>query len=156
MISKQDIEAFVEEVIGNYNDAFIVKISLSSSNEIKVIVDSYNNFSISDCIELSKYLESKLDRDIEDYALEVSSAGLSEKFVVIEQYKKNIGNEVEIITKEGEKFNIVLVSVSDKGIEFEQEMKVNIEGKKKKQTVKEKFQLDFDNIKSTKVIIKFK
>jgi len=156
MISKQEIEGFVNEVIDKYNDAFIVNISISSSNEIKVIVDSYETFSISNCIKLSKYIESKLNRDIEDYALEVSSAGLSESFLVIEQYKKNIGNDIEIITKEGKKLNATLLSVSNNGIEFEQEIKVSIDGKKKKQIINKKFKLDFDNIKSTKVIIKFK
>ncbi|MDA3779794.1 MAG: ribosome assembly cofactor RimP [Bacteroidales bacterium] len=156
MIIKQYIEELIREVIGNFDEAFIVDISVSSSNNIKVVLDSNKTFSISDCIELSQYLESKLDRDDEDFALEVSSAGLTETFKVVEQYHKNIGKDVEVITKDGKKFTAVLLSVFDNGIELEQEKKVKIEGKKRKEIVKEKFLLDFDNIKSTKIIIKFK
>lgn len=156
MITKQYIKSVVEEIIGKFNKAFIVDISVNTSNNIKILVDSYEGFSISDCVELSRFVEGKLDRDKDDFALEVASAGLSEAFKVIEQYKKNIGNEVEVITKEGEKYSAVLLAISDDGVELEHEKMVKKEGKKRKEIVKEKFQLDFDNIKSTKVIIKFK
>ncbi|MEA3316408.1 MAG: ribosome assembly cofactor RimP, partial [Bacteroidota bacterium] len=130
MITKQYIKSVVEEIIGKFNKAFIVDISVNTSNNIKILVDSYEGFSISDCVELSRFVEGKLDRDKDDFALEVASAGLSEAFKVIEQYKKNIGNEVEVITKEGEKYSAVLLAISDDGVELEHEKMVKKEGKK--------------------------
>ncbi|MFC2152538.1 ribosome assembly cofactor RimP [Bacteroidota bacterium] len=155
MITKEKIEEIISEIIKE-KDAFIVDIKVSSSNKINIEIDSTDGFSIDDCVEVSRLIESNLDRDKEDYELEVASAGLSEPFRVMQQYNKNIGNEVETITKEGIKISGVLSNVSTDGFELEESKMVKVEGKKKKQNIIEKHQFSFDQVKSTKVIIKFK
>jgi len=155
MIDKKDIEDIIESFIEEKN-AFIVEIKVSSSNKINVEIDSKDGFSINNCVEASRLIESKLDRDEEDFELEVASAGLSEPFKVIQQYQKNLGEEVETLTSEGIKIKGILSKVTDSGFEIEESKMVKVEGKKKKQNVIEKHSFLFDQVKSTKIIIKFK
>jgi ribosome maturation factor RimP len=155
MIDKKDIEGIIESFIEEKN-AFIVEIKVGSSNKINIEIDSNDGFSINNCVEASKLIESKLDREEEDFELEVASAGLSEPFKVIQQYQKNLGEEVETLTSEGIKIKGILLSVTDNGFEIEESKMVKVEGKKKKQNVSEKHSFLFDQVKSTKIIIKFK
>jgi len=155
MITKEKIEEIISGIIKEKN-AFIVDIKISTSNKINIEIDSTDGFTIDNCVEVSRLIESALDRDTEDFELEVASAGLSEPFKVIEQYQKNLGEEVETITKEGQKIIGILSNVSEEGFEIEESKMVKVEGKKKKQNVIEKHQFSFDQVKSTKIIIKFK
>ena len=155
MITKENIQEIISDIIKE-KEAFIVDININPSNKINILIDSIKGFTIDDCVEVSRLVESKLDRDTEDFELEVSSAGLSEPFKVIEQYKKNIGKDVETITKGGIKIKGVLSNVTEKEFEIEESKMVKVEGKKKKQNVIEKHQLAYDQVKSTKIIIKFK
>ncbi len=155
MISNKDIQDIIDSFIEEKN-AFIVELKVSSSNKINIEIDSNNGFSITDCVEVSRLIESKLDRDKDDFELEVASAGLSEPFKVIQQYKKNLGQEVETLTNEGIKIKGILSSVTDDGFEIEESKMVKVEGKKKKQNVVEKHSFLFDQVKATKIIIKFK
>jgi ribosome maturation factor RimP len=155
MISNKDIQDIIESFIEEKN-AFIVEIKISSSNKINIEIDSNDGFSITDCVEVSRLIESKLDRDKDDFELEVASAGLSEPFKVIQQYRKNLGEEVETLTNEGIKIKGILSSVTDDGFEIEELKMVKVEGKKKKQNVVEKHSFLFDQVKATKIVIKFK
>jgi len=155
MIEKETIKNIIEDIV-NEKNAFVVDIKVSSSNKINIEIDSLTGFSISDCVEVSRLVEGKLDREEEDYELEVASAGLSEPFKVVQQYQKNLGEEVEVLTVDGIKIKGVLSNVSNNGFEIEEEKMVKVEGKKKKQSVIEKHQFDFNQVKSTKIIIKFK
>ncbi len=155
MIEKQKIQEIIENFV-KQKDAYIVDITVSTSNKINVLIDSMKGFTINDCVETSRFIESNLDREVEDYDLEVSSAGLSEPFKVVQQYQKNLGKDVETITKDGKKIKGILSNVSENGFEIEESKMVKIEGKKKKQAVIEKHNFSFDQVKSTKIIIKFK
>jgi len=155
MIDKKDIKEIIESFIEE-KKAFIVELKVSSSNKINIEIDSNEGFSINDCVEVSRLIESKLDREKEDFELEVASAGLSEPFKVIEQYKKNLGKEVETLTNEGIKIKGILSSIKDNGFELEESKMVKVEGKKKKQNRVEKHFFLFDQVKATKIIIKFK
>lgn len=155
MITKQNIEEIIAGIVDEKN-AFIVDIKVSSTNKISIEIDSFDGFTIDDCVEVSRLVESKLDRDVEDFELEVASAGLSEPFKVIQQYQKNLGEEVEVLTKDGIKIKGILVNVSDQGFDVEETKMVKVDGKKKKQGVVETQSFSFDKVKSTKVIITFK
>ena len=155
MITKENIENIIVDIVKE-KKAFIVDIKVSSSNKINIEIDSNDGFTIDDCVEVSRLIESKLDRDKEDFELEVASAGLSEPFKVIQQYQKNTGKEVETLTKTSKKILGILSKVTEEGFEIEESKMVKVEGKKKKQPVVEKHWFAFDEVKSTKVIIKFK
>jgi ribosome maturation factor RimP len=111
---------------------------------------------IEDCAELSKYIEEHLDREEEDFELEVGSAGLGQPFKVEQQYLNNIGKEVEVLTAEGKKIQGVLKSVDGNDFVVTVNEKVKVEGKKRpvKMDVDHTFQMD--NIKYTKYLISFK
>lgn len=155
MITKENIENLIKGIIKD-KQAFIVDIKVSASNKINIEIDSFEGFTIDDCVEVSRLIESSIDREKEDFELEVASAGLSESFKVIQQYQKNLGKEIETITKEGLKIIGVLSNVLNEGFEVDESKMVKVEGKKKKQKVIEKHQFSFNQVKSTKVIIKFK
>jgi ribosome maturation factor RimP len=155
MIDKGIIESIIEDIV-NEKDAFVVDVKVGASNKINIEIDSLSGFSINDCVEVSRLIESKLDRDEEDFELEVASAGLSEPFKVIQQYQKNLGEEIETVTNEGLKIAGVLSNVSSDSFEIEETKMVKVEGKKKKQSVVEKHLFNFNQVKSTKIIIKFK
>lgn len=155
MIKIDEIKGIVADHIEG-TDLFLVDLQISTSNKISVVVDSWGSVSIDDCVSISRKIEGTLDRDQDDFALEVSSAGLDHPFMVPEQYKKNIDRNVEVITLDGVKTKGKLLLVTNEGIEMECEKKVKVEGKKKKEIVTEKIPLLLSNIKSTKVEILFK
>ena len=96
MIDKKEIEAFVEEGLTG-SDCFVVDVQVKPDNVIVVEIDNEEGVDIDRCVALHRFLESKLDRDVEDYELEVGSAGITSPFKVLGQYKKNIGKEVGIV-----------------------------------------------------------
>ena len=120
---------------------FLVNIKVDNKNRILIQVDREEGLSIDNCVRISKKLESRLDRDTEDFALEVSSPGLDSPFKVLEQYIKSEGQEVRVVLLDGNTIEGVLTEVSDKGIE--------VEGKRTKSGL-----LKFDEIKSTRRIIR--
>ncbi|MGC9375195.1 MAG: ribosome assembly cofactor RimP [Bacteroidales bacterium] len=155
MINKKQIETIIDGIVKEKN-AYVVDLMVNSSNKIILELDSFDGFTIDDCADVSRIIEQNIDRDKEDFALEVSTPGLSNPFKVWQQYKKNIGQEVETILKDGHKIQGNLVDVNEEKIVIEETKKVKIEGKKKKQTLVEKHPLSFEDIKSTKIVIKFK
>ncbi|WP_372755283.1 ribosome assembly cofactor RimP [Labilibaculum sp.] len=154
MIDKKNIIEIVENEIAD-SDLFLVDVSVSSGNAISVVVDSFQGVPIITCIELSKAIEEQFDRDVEDFELQVASAGIGQAFQVRKQYHKYINKEVEVLTIEGSKFTGKLITVGENEIELEVEEKEKVEGKKKKQLVVKKYTFTYDQIKSTKDIITF-
>jgi ribosome maturation factor RimP len=155
MITREDIISIIDGIV-NQKNAFIVDVKVSSSNHVTVEIDSNKGITIDDCVEISKLIENSFNRDIEDFELEVSSAGLSSVFKVIQQYHKNIGKEVEVIVKGGKKLIGVLLSVNEKGIVIRSTKTERVEGKKKRQLVAEETPVMFTEIKSTRLVVHFK
>lgn len=151
-------ESVIENIISDklqQDDIFIVEMGVKPGNKINIVIDNDNGVPISYCIEISKLIESGLNRDEEDFELEVSSAGIGQPFKVLRQYKKNIGREVEVLTSEGEKFKGKLVAVSNDGFDVETEEKVKVEGKKRKELQVKVVNCKFDEVKQVKDIISF-
>ena len=155
MISKELVKQTVEEFLAGM-DYYLVDIIIGADNRISVEIDAEAGVSLDFCIALNRFIESKFDREVEDYALEVSSAGLTSPFKVLKQYQKNIGNEVEVLTKDGRKLNGVLTSANEADFTIEIEKKVKLEGAKRKTTVQEEITFDYNEIKTTKYIFRFK
>ena len=129
---------------------------IKPGNLIVVEIDNDDAVWIEDCVALSRYLEDNLDREAEDFELEVGSAGVTSPFKVLRQYLKNVGNEVEVLLKNGIKLSGLLKSADDKGIVLSLEKQVKPEGAKRKVTVQEDVVYTFDEIKNTKYLIRFK
>ena len=150
MIDKSKIEKLVNELIKE-TDIFLVAIRVNSSNRIMVFVDTMNGIHIDECAALHRYIEKNLDRNTEDYELQVSSPGIDMPFGVIEQYFKNEGKKVEVVDNEGSRFTGNLKNVTNGGFELEAEVKIRGKAKEKKD-----ISFNFDQIKSTKEIILIK
>ena len=112
MIDKDLLRQTVEEAIQG-TGLFLVDLTVSPANAIVVEVDSAKGVDIDSCAALTRAIEARFDRDVEDYELEVGSAGLTAPFKVRAQYEKNIGNEVEVLTRDGRKFSGILTEVAD-------------------------------------------
>ena len=132
MIDKNVVTRIVDEWLEG-KDYFLVDVTVSPDDKIVVEIDHAEGVWIDDCVELSRYIESKLDREEEDYELEVGSAGLTTPFKVIEQYVKNIGNQVDVLTRDGRKVHGRLVEVNTADMRFTVEVptKVKEEGMKR-------------------------
>lgn len=146
MIDKNLVENITNEAIQSLqrDDIFVVQIKVSKNNVIEVSIDGDNGVKVEDCIELSRYIDKHLDRDKEDFELTVMSFGLEEYFTMKRQFNKNIGQDIELIDKEGEKHNGVLADVDEKGIILTTKKDKN--GKS----------FSFEDIDKAKVIINFK
>lgn len=155
MISIEKINDIISGLI-NDTEIFLVELSVSKSNQINVFIDSPKGVDINSCIELSKQIEGSLDREVEDFELNVSSAGIERPFKVLKQYQKNCGKTIRIDTKKNERIIGTLLNVTESSITIEWETKKVIDGKKKKQLVNEKRELLFEDIKETKLVISFK
>src|SRR5665213_3445944 len=95
MMSASHIREIAEKKVTE-NKSFLVDVTVSASNKIKVTIDNFEGLAIDECVNMSRWIESQLDRDTEDFELEVSSPGLDQPFKVIRQYQKNIGKEVDV------------------------------------------------------------
>jgi ribosome maturation factor RimP len=150
MTDRDKIESLVKDFISD-TGLFLVAVKVSSSNKITVLADKNDGITIDECTALHRHLENSLDRDVEDFELQVSSPGLDMPFVVIEQYYKNEGHKVTVVTKEGDKYNGILKNISKGGFDLETEVKVKGKARENKD-----FSFNFDQIKSTKVILTIK
>lgn len=155
MILKETIYQIVENFLIN-TDYYLVDVKATPDNRISVEIDAFEGVSIEFCAELNRHIESQFDREVEDFELEVSSAGLTEPFKVVKQYEKNIGNEVETLTKAGKKIVGVLTEVRDNEFVLQVEKTEKPEGSKRKITVTEDLTFAYEDIKNTKYIIRFK
>lgn len=155
MISKDTVKQVVESYI-TAKGYYLVDINVTKDNHISVEIDHFEGVSIDFCVELTREIESGIDRETEDYELQVSSAGLTEPFKVLKQYQKNTGNEVEVLTKEGKKITGVLTAANAEKITLQIEKQIKPEGAKRKITLCEDLEIPYENIKTTKYIIRFK
>ena len=155
MIEKAVVTQLVEAHLQTTNP-YMVDVTIKPGNYIVVEIDSDDSVSIDDCVAVSQYIEAHLDRDVEDYELEVGSAGITSPFKVLRQYQKNIGNEVEMLLKSGSKKVGVLTAVDLSGATISVEKKVKPEGAKRPVMVTEEEKYPFEEIKYTKYLIRFK
>lgn len=154
MIDKKELEAFVEKELEG-TEYFLTDLKVSATNEISVEIDSMTPGDIDECIKLTRAIEGAFDRDVEDYELEVGTAGLTSPLKVKRQYEKYIGQDLEVLTKDGKKLHGMLRSVSDEGILLAIEQKVKKEGAKKPVIETTQLDIPFTNVKKAVYDLKF-
>lgn len=158
MLDKNIIQTLAEERINELNSGiYIVELSISTSNVIHVEIDKLKGgVSVEDCMSVSRNIEHNLDREKEDFELHVSSAGLDKPLRHLNQYVKNIGRTLAVVSLDGKKTEGELVKVSDEGIVLRLMSKQLDEKKKKKILVEEILEFPFSQIKEAKIVISFK
>ena len=155
MIDKNVVTRIVNEWLEG-KDYFLVDVTVSPDDKIVVEIDHAEGVWIDDCVELSRYIESRLSREEEDYELEVGSAGIGQPFKVLKQYEMHIGREVEVQPCQGNKITGVLKEVYPDHFCVTVTRKVKSEGAKRPHLEEQDLEFKFDEIKYTKYLIRFK
>lgn len=155
MIDKNVVREIVEEWLKD-KEYFLVDIEISADDNIVVEIDHADGVWIEDCVSLSRFIEERLDREEEDYELEVGSAGLGQPFKVRQQYVNFVGKDVEVLTLEGKKLQGVLKSVDGDNFTISVKEKVYLEGKKRPVMDDVDYTFAMDGVKYTKYLISFK
>ncbi len=154
MIEKHQIEEIVQSRIAD-SDLFLVEVKVDTQNNITVTLDSPEGISVDTCVEISQYIESQLDREVDDFALEVSSPGVGQPLKVLPQYTKILNGTVEVLLNNGIKLNGILREANSEGILLEYETKEKPEGAKRPVKVTKTEPYSFGEIKSVKETIVF-
>jgi ribosome maturation factor RimP len=153
MIEKAIVKEIVEDFLKD-SENYLVDWEVRPNNGIVVEIDNDQAVSIDDCVALSKYIESRLDRELEDYELEVGSSGIGQAFKNLRQYRKNTGNEVELLAKSGIKHTGILKNAGEEEVILTVKKQVKPEGGKRKITVEEDLAFKYSDVKYTKNILK--
>lgn len=147
MIDKLQILEIVDEELSKCDDKYIVNMKVTPDNRIYVDIDGDNGINIDDCIALSRAIESRLDRDVEDFELNVSSAGADAPLKLPRQYRRHIGRELAVVMPDGERIEGTLTEADD------QHFVVRTKGTKK--IAPKEHNLAYNAIKTAQVIIQF-
>lgn len=134
---------------------FLVDVQVSKSNEIDVEIDADEGVDIDFCVELSRHIEDNLDREVEDYQLNVGSAGLTAPFKIKRQYEKNLGNQIEILAADGKKHRGELVEVNDETFKVDECVMERREGDKRKKEYLVTNDYRYDEVKRVACLIDF-
>lgn len=154
MIDKNIVRDLVNQWLED-KEYFLVDVEVSADDKIVVEIDHSDGVWIEDCVELSRFIEERLNRDDEDYELEVGSAGLGQPFKVEQQYLNFIGKEVEVLGADGKKVKGVLKAVDGRDFTVSVQEKVKVEGKKRPEMQDIDHQYNMDEVKYCKYLIKF-
>ena len=154
MIDKNAVKTIVEEWLEG-NEYFLVDVSIEPDNRIVVEIDHADGVWIEDCAELSRHLQERLGAELDDYELEVGSAGIGQPFKVAQQYAIHVGKDVEVMDA-GKKVQGVLKSVDGSSFVVTVREKQRVEGKKRPVIVDVDKAFDMDNVKYTKYLLSFK
>ena len=138
MIDRQNIIDLVDQyLLEAESESFLVDVTVSRDNKIVVEIDNDEAVDIDECVELSHYIDQHMDRDVEDFELEVGSAGLTSPLKVLRQYAKFEGETMEVLCRDGQKISGILGAADDEGFDLTFTKKVKPEGSKKKVEVTE-------------------
>ena len=155
---KMNVSEIKDAICGEIDarGCFLVDVSVSKDNDIVLTIESENGkIELDDCVSLSRYFETKFDRETEDYSLTVSSAGLDQPFKVLKQYLKAVGSKVEVQLKGGRKMVAVLEAADKESITLKYSAKEAVEGKKKKELVEHLDRFTMDQVNAVRPYIEF-
>ena len=153
-MDKNLVKELLSEALALNESLFLIDLSISSANHIRVIVDGDDGVAISECIRLSRAIEHNLDEDL-DFSLEVLSFGLGESLQLKRQYKKNIGRKLQITTKNDVIFEGKNIAVDEDSVTLTWKAREPKPIGKGKHTVVKEEKINFENIKDAKVMLVF-
>ena len=155
MIDKNAVKQLVDTWLEG-KDYFLTDLTISTDDRIVVEIDHKDGVWIEDCVALSRFIEDGLNRDEEDFELEVGSAGIGQPFKVHKQYEIHQGDTVEVLTAEGKKLIGTLTGVQPESFTVTVTEQVKEEGKKRPVMKERDVVLNFADVKWTKYYIDFK
>ena len=153
MLEKK-VKDLLGEALEERQDLFLINLSIVEGNQIRVVVDGDNGVLVEDCMFVSRAIEHNLDREEEDFSLEVTSAGATSPLEHKRQYKKNIGRILNIKTSQNE-FEGKLTQVDENGVQLEWKAREPKPIGKGKVTVQKQENILYSDIVKATVMIKF-
>tara|TARA_R110002050_G_scaffold57866_2_gene130143 strand:- start:9608 stop:10069 length:462 start_codon:yes stop_codon:yes gene_type:complete len=151
---KNTVKKLLEIALVERSDLFLIEFSIQGDNQIKVIIDGDNGVLVEDCMFVSRAIEHNLDREEQDFSLEVMSAGATAPLVNRRQYKKHLNRELDVKTT-SEQIEGTLTEATDSNIILEWKVREPKPIGKGKVTVKKQVNIAYENIVEAKVMIKF-
>lgn len=152
MIQKEQIVELTETFLKDSAN-YLIDVNVRSGNRISIFIENDEHVSIKDCVALSKFVESQLDREKQDFELEVSSPGIDSPFRLERQYIKYVGKEVEILMLNGEKFLGELLGIDSLNIQFLPLNKVQQKKADQIINIKESKLVLISEVKETRLVI---
>lgn len=149
---------YILELAGQHlkdGEVYITGLKIGSDNHISISIDGDQGVTIDDCVALSRAIEGKLDREKEDFALDVSSHGATNPLVMPRQYKKHIGRTFEVKLIDGGRAEGSLVSFDDSEIKLQYSVRENKPIGKGKITVIKEQVIPFQQIKESRIKLKY-
>lgn len=150
MINKDNIIELANVFFIERPDVFLVDLKIGAGNQINIKIDGDKGVLIADCVDLSRQIEHNLDRETEDFSLEVASAGIDTPLKFPRQYVKNLGRDLKVILLDGTEHKGKIIASNENSVTLELVKKV------KSKKVKEEVEINFDTIKESKITISFK
>ncbi|WP_136153037.1 ribosome assembly cofactor RimP [Flavobacterium sangjuense] len=154
MAFKDKISDLLEEALKEKPSLFLVDLTVTETFKVIVTLDGDNGVNLQDCIDISRAVDNNLDREEQDYALEVASAGVSTPLKMVRQYRKNIGRTLKVKTAT-ETIEALLEQVSDESITLSWTAREPKKIGKGKETVEHKREIPYSDIKEAIVTIIF-
>lgn len=154
MIDKKLLTQVIEQSLEG-TDMFLVKLTVSADNVIDVQLDSLEGIDIDKCIAVNDAVHQAFDQDVEDYELTVGSYSLTDPLLVLKQYEKSLGGDVEVLTADGKKLKGRLVAATASNFTISVPTRVKEAGAKRPSLVDVEHTFGYDEIKYTKNILKF-
>ena len=154
MTFKEKVAQLLEDGLKEKPTLFLVDITISDSYKITVTLDDDNGVNLQDCIDVSRAIEPNLDREEQDFSLEVASFGVGSPLKLIRQYKKNIGRML-IVKLATTKIEAELVEANDENITLTWEAREPKKIGKGKETVQKRLELPYTEIKEAIVTVTF-
>lgn len=151
---KEKVQKLLEKGLEEDSSLFLIDFTVTPDNKIKVIIDGDNGVTVNDCIKISRAIEHNLDREEQDFALEVASAGATAPLIMPRQYKKNIGRKLEVQTSD-DSYEGKLTQTNEDCIVLEWKAREPKPVGKGKVTVQKRKEINFSDIKKAKVVLKF-
>jgi len=147
-------DAIIEPIVAR--GCFLVDLKVSKDNDILIIIESEEGIvDLADCEAINDAFVSRFDRDVEDYSLTVSSAGLDQPFKILKQYLKAVGTQVEVALKGGKKLVATLAAADEESITLKYSAKEAVEGSKKKVLVEHEDKFPYSEVNSVTPYIVF-
>ena len=154
MIEKNKITDIVNAKLDG-SKYYLVDVQVTKTNEINVEIDADEGVDIDFCVELSRFIESQLDRETEDFELNVGSAGLTTPFKIKRQYEKNLGNQIEVLAADGRKHRGELVAVDEETFRVDEKVMEKRDGDKRKKENVNTCEYRYDEVKKVTCLIDF-
>ncbi len=154
MIFKEKVNAVIEAELSSRPSVFLTYLNITDAFKIVVTLDSDSGIVLQDCIDISRAIEGNLDREEQDFSLEVVSFGVGSPLEMVRQYKKNIGRML-IVKLANTTIEAELVCATDENITLAWEAREPKKIGKGKETVLKRQEIPYVDIKEAIVTVTF-